>query len=245
MLLMSSASFAQFSNSSSSSSASTDGWSTIYLQWNPSTLKPDKGDSESFTGLSIGYNKAFSISQSAPIFIEAGLGVQYSFKTISMADRYELDDDDLEYMDPELKYSVLSAKIPVSIAYDFQIPNSNVSITPFAGLDFRFNIIGKQKLEWNFTSEAEEALEYHYGSNWEKEKMYGYSLGGEDWNLFDKDDMGSDDATWNRFQIGWHIGVNARFNNKFLVGLSYGTDFSEIAKKTKINTASITVGYCF
>ena len=71
------------------------------------------------------------------------------------------------------------------------------------------------------------------------------SLEEKDVNLFNKDDMGSDDKTWNRFQVGWHIGLNVRINNQFLVGASYGTDFSEIVKKVKIHTASITVGYCF
>lgn len=235
MLLVSSASFAQFSNSSSSSSANTDGWSTLYLQWNPSTLSPDKGDSESFTGFSIGFNKAFSISQSIPLFVEAGLGLQYSMKNdvnlgIDIDDYDDYDygrragsyyDDYYDRYADELEkgkgdWSMLSAKIPVSLAYDFQIPNSTISIIPYAGLDFRFNIFGKFK---------------------PKE--------GDSANLFDKDDMGGSDATWNRFQIGWHIGVNARFNNKFLVGASYGTDFSEIAEKVKVNTASITLGYCF
>lgn len=64
MLIMGMSSFAQ---------SSIDGWNTIYLQWNPSTFVPDKGDSESFTGLSVGYNKAFSISQNIPLFFEVGL----------------------------------------------------------------------------------------------------------------------------------------------------------------------------
>ena len=57
--------------------------------------------------------------------------------------------------------------------------------------------------------------------------------------------MGDDDATWNRFQLGWQIGVNARINSSFLLGVSYGTDFSEIAEKIKIQTTSVTLGYCF
>ncbi len=57
--------------------------------------------------------------------------------------------------------------------------------------------------------------------------------------------MGSDAATWNRIQVGWHIGLNARINDQFLIGASYGTDFSEITQKVNIHTASLTVGYCF
>ena len=57
--------------------------------------------------------------------------------------------------------------------------------------------------------------------------------------------MGSDAATWNRLQVGWHVGLNARINDQFLIGASYGTDLSEIAQKVNIYTASLTVGYCF
>jgi len=67
----------------------------------------------------------------------------------------------------------------------------------------------------------------------------------QEYNLFDKSDMDSSDATWKRLQVGWQIGVNARFSGKFMVGLSYGSDFSEIRKKVKVNTTSISLGYCF
>jgi hypothetical protein len=70
-------------------------------------------------------------------------------------------------------------------------------------------------------------------------------FGDKELDLFDKNDMGSDAATWNRFQVGWHVGLKACINNQFLIGASYGTDFSEIAQKVKIHTATLVVGYCF
>jgi len=233
---------AQFSNQKGTNS--TNGWSTLWVQWNPSNLTPDKGDSESFTGLSLGYSKAFSASSNVPIFIEAGIGVQYSFSTIDVTDD---DDDDVSaawqywYGSAdgciEKKTSMLSAKVPVSFMYDWQIPNSSVAITPYAGLDLRFNIIGKSKYE--IPGEYWEREETHnYIKNYDDEIL-------EDANIFDKDDMGGKDFTWKRLQVGWHIGVNARFDNKFLVGISYGQDVSEIVKDTKIHTTSITLGYCF
>jgi len=186
------------------------GWNTIYLQWNPSSFSPEVGSSESFTGFSVGYNHAFGLTQSIPLYVEAGIGVQYSFW-------------DGTYLGiPDCKIKLLSAKVPVSLMYKFDIPNSTISIVPNAGLDMRFNILGKLK-----NDEYEEYL---------KKSSF---------NLFDKDDMGGDDYTWNRFQIGWHVGVNFMFNNQFLVGASYGTDFSEIAKNSKVHTGSITLGYCF
>lgn len=224
MLMSSSVSFAQFSNSgSSSSSSSTDEWNTLYLQWNPSTFSPDKGDSKSFNGFSAGFNHAFSLSQNMPLFLEAGLGVQYSVWSDDIKD-YDSYSSKRNTID--LKLTMISAKVPVSLAYKYDIPNSTISIIPNAGLDLRFNISGKIKVESGDYSES--------------------------FGLFDKDDMEEvglylfgDDDTWKRFQIGWHIGVNFMFNKSFMIGASYGTDFSEVAKKIKINTGSITLGYCF
>lgn len=230
-----SAQFTNASKSSSSSAANTDGWSTFYVQWNPSSINVDSKnvDDQSFTGLSIGYSKAFCITSGTPLFIEAGIGLQYSFYTLDYKDDL---DRTFSYCEPEEKFNMLSAKVPVNLMYNFQITNSNISIAPYAGLYFRFNIIGKSKTEVNAKSGYKES---DAEERWEDEEMK------IDKNLFDKDDMGSKDATWNRFQVGWQIGVNARFNDSFLLGISYGSDFSELYKKAKISTTSITLGYCF
>ena len=237
MLIMGMSSFAQ---------SSIDGWNTIYLQWNPSTFVPDKGDSESFTGLSVGYNKAFSISQNIPLFFEVGLGAQYSFYT------KDLTEDVAEalgvktaalgaVMRPEEKVKMFSAKDPVSLAYAFHIPETKLTLIPYLGLDLRCNIIGRASAKYNLTSAGLEQLLQAGFTNQEINE----NLADKDLDLFDKNDMGSDAATWNRIQIGWHIGLNARINDQFLIGASYGTDLSEIAQKVNIYTASLTVGYCF
>ena len=129
------------------------------------------------------------------------------------------DFDDID----DLDFSMFSAKIPVNLMYAFQLPNSDISIIPFGGITLRGNISGK------FT--------YKGGK---KDKEY---------DVFDKkdmDDMGMlDGKAWNRLQVGWQIGLKARLGSYFLVGVSYGNDMSEIAKKTTISTTSLTVGYTF
>ncbi len=77
---------------------------------------------------------------------------------------------------------------------------------------------------------------------------------------------------YKRFQTGWQIGLKARFNRHFILGVSYGSDFTELAKeietckyvygenngspstvqiitksarKIKTKGASITLGYTF
>lgn len=246
MLAVCSSASAQFSNTkggSQSSSVDSKGWSTIYVQYNPSTISIDVTgvDDESFNAFTVGYNRAISISSSAPFYVELGGALQYSFKSKDMldeiADVKSLDEDKV---DPEQKYNMLSLKVPVSIMYDWKINNSNVHIAPFAGITMRYNIFGNKKMEYNFDSDYKDDLIDIFGKKYFEEKFSEKSL-----DLFDKKDMGSKDATWNRFQFGWQLGVNVRFNDKFLIGASYGSDFSEICKKAKISAWSIQLGYTF
>ena len=235
MLVFCSGAYAQFTNTSSSTSSTSvnsDGWSTIWVEYNSVGIKYDtKGtDDESATGLSFGYSQAFPITQSTPLFLELGLGVQYSFNTNDNLYLYSYDEDgdikDYKKLDnAELKTTLFSAKIPVNLIYAYQIPNSSVKIMPFIGANLRYNLSGKQKYSFDGDEDVDE------------EKL--------EKDVFDKKDMGSSKATWNRFQLGWNIGVKARFGENFLVGLSYGNDFSELAKKTKMQTTSITFGYTF
>ena len=243
LLAICSSANAQFTNASSSSSStsiSSEGWSSFFLQYNPSKVVSDADGAEdlSFTGITAGFSKAFAIAPSTPIYLEAGLAIQYSFATWNWKDdlkRGRIIDTKTGALaaDPEEKFSMFSAKVPVSLTYVWDLPNSSISLAPFAGVDFRFNALGSMKTEKNMKS--------------------GYTIDDDDWednfgkikkDVFDKKDMGDEDATFKRFQIGWHIGLNAYFNKQYYVGISYGSDFSEIRKKTKVNTTSITLGFC-
>ena len=179
------------------------GWSTFGVEYLPSTFSVKDDDSQSFTGLAVNYTNAISLTQSTPLFIEWGIGAQYSFN--SEEDRYE-----------EVKVQFASVKIPVNLVYDFQIPGTNVNIDPYLGLKLRGNVWGESKYE---------------------SKEYDYS---KSFNLFD-----SDEGDCNRIQLGWNIGVKARFNKAFFVGIGYGSDFSEFAEDVKINEVSLSLGVVF
>lgn len=245
-LFATSSAFAQFANTTTSTSTSKsttvsnpEGWSTFWVEWNPSTFVYDQNgvDDDSFTGFSIGISKSFPLSQSMPFFAEIGFGAQYSFKTFDsdkIANIIGVDPDDLDdlekYMKPELKFSMFSVKMPINVVYAFQIPNSTITLLPYVGATMRYNISGKREFEWHLTSKGKDT----FGN-----------LKDQDQDVFDKDDMGGSSETWNRFQFGWQLGVKARFNDAFLLGISYGKDFSEIAKKSKISTISISAGFTF
>lgn len=220
LLTVCATSFAQFTNSSSSSSstASSDEWNTFWVEWNPSTFDPSKGDGQSFTGFSAGVSHAFSLSSSSPLFIEGGIGVQYSFYSEDMDDYYD------EYTQ---KVNMFSIKAPINFVYRYNLPNSNFSLCPFAGITLRYNLSGKLKYESD-----DEDDDWGYEDSDDNER-----------NLFDKDEM--DGNPYKRFQIGWQIGAKAIINNKVSLGVSYGSDFSEIQKKVKIKTTSISLGFIF
>ena len=200
---------AQFSNTSKSGGSGTGvtDWNAISFEFAPSnfTYDYDDADDQSFTGLSLSWTHGFAVSKSAPIFIETGLGVQYSFF------KEDLEDDE------SVKFNMFSLKVPVSFGYQFDLADGKIALAPYAGIDLRYNLSGKVKYE------------------------------GDDWSskldVFDKDDMDGDE--WKRFQIGWHIGAKCTFSQKYTLGIAYGADFSEIAKKAKTNAFRISAGIRF
>ncbi len=118
--------------------------------------------------------------------------------------------------DLTVKHNMISINVPVNFGYKFDF-NNNISLYPYVGVNLRGNIIGKWKFEG-----------------------YGES---EEINIFDEDDMG-EDLVCKSFQVGWQIGTAVNFN-KFTVYASYGQDFSEFMKNTKVHTTTIGIGFNF
>lgn len=218
LLMVCATSFAQFTNSSSlsSSPSDTEGWSSFWVEWNPSKI--EKRD---ITGLSLGFSRSFSISKDTPLFVEGGMGIQYSFRSEDEVPFIFEDDGDYYEMSGTEKIKMFSIKAPINILYNYSIPNSSIAICPFAGITLRYNLSAKYKYQSDFYDDEDET----------------------EINLFDEEDM--DDDAWKRFQIGWQIGAKVMFNKSFTLGVSYGTDFSEIWEKTKIKTTSVALGLCF
>ena len=208
------------SNSSASSTSSsfdftsvkTNGWSRIYVSYLPSKMKLDYDDADDFKfkGFQVGWLKGFGLTQRLPLYMEAGAAIQYrSYK----------DEESDSYYDFSQKCNLLSLNIPVNLLYRFNITD-DISISPYFGLDFRINLLGKNKYEETYDGDTD---------SW-------------DGNLFDDDDM--DNEAWKRFQAGWHIGVGLDYRI-IHIAVEYGTDFNEIAEKSKFATTAITLGLNF
>lgn len=203
------------------------GQNAVYAQFNPSMFISDN-QSSFFTGLTLGYSHAFNLVRYQPLFLETGVGIQNSFNTkiVPMTDDKDVRQGYKKLGNPWF----LSIKVPVNITYKYAIPHSNFDIAPFVGLSLRGNFLGFVKAEY-----TQLAKTMSYENSWMKD---------DNWFLFSKNDLG-DDYAWKIFQIGWQIGINFYIDDTVYIGASYGRDFNEIFKDTKIQTISVGLGYLF
>lgn len=252
-MMISTTSFAQFSQSKSSSNSSNEiskGWNSLYVQYNSigtsyslssfNDRYEDYGDeyqkaidnsglSDKLNAFSIGYNRAINLTPSAPLYLEVGAALQYAFYSDEATEKDHYEEVTLKYT-----ANMLTAKVPVSLLYHIDIPNSDFAIEPFVGIDFKYNILGsvKQKL-----TEIKEYVGTGSGY-YDDEKTTKIN------NIFDKKKCDGHQA--NRFQAGWHVGANFVYKKAF-IGISYGQDFSKFHDDIdlKFNTLSATLGCRF
>ena len=94
---------------------------------------------------SIFWNSAIALSKHTPAFIEFGVAAQYSFVSFEES-RGKTYMDDFAWTDEEKKWNIqiVSARMPVSFFYAFEIPNANIFFAPFAGIDGIINIWGQE-----------------------------------------------------------------------------------------------------
>ena len=228
-------------------------FSSVYLQYNFESEKVKAGshsESESGNSVSGGYNYAFPVSGTLPLYVEAGIAAKYVWKDKNGQ-----------------KFNMLSAKVPVNLLYSYPV-NESFAIEPYAGLYLRGNIFGKVKYDSSYDDDDDwggyDDDDYDWGDDDD------YDWGDDDWSrqgnsralaasdddsksldIFSKDDMG--DAACKRIQLGMQVGVRARINNQFLIGVGYSMDLTNISKysmfgtdvTTKFHSFDITLGYCF
>ena len=203
-------------NSNYYGSSSAEGFSSVYLQYNISTMRTHSehsggkhNDNEGFSAVSLGWNSALALFGDLPLYLQPGVALTYGW-----------DKQESSYSD--VKYSMLSAKVPVNLVYSIKLGDSPVSIDPYLGINGRAFI---------FANAKEDGHDSH--------------------SLFSKDDMG-EDHTWNRFQIGAQAGLNVRFSNFYVgaeyamdATEVYKYDKNGYKTTQKINALSINLGYCF
>lgn len=223
---------AQFANTGNTTTTTTtrvasdiNPYDRVSVSYVNTMLSTDVKNADDFSinGVGIDYIHGFSLSKSFPLYLETGVKATLSFYSREDCAFANIWDDDAENKDFKTTFQTLSAAIPLNLAYKFTLTNGEVSIVPYLGLNFKFNIMANGK----------QVYDPDHGDK-EKEK----------YDFFDKKDMGDKDACWKRFQLGWHIGAGLNYRQLY-IGLSYGTDFMELAKKVNTSTFAVSVGYNF
>lgn len=99
------------------------GWNSLYVEY-----LPFKISSVSYNGAALNYSHAFSLTQKIPLYLETGLGGQYSFKK-----------------QDGITTHFASVKIPLNVLYEYDIPGTSISVDPFVGARLRVNVWGETK----------------------------------------------------------------------------------------------------
>lgn len=127
--------------------------------------------------------------------------------------KFTMGFDSDDYDDYDVTVKQTLASLSVPVNLAYKFGvTDKFAIKPYVGLNLKLHMIGKTTV-----SDDEDKI----SMNW-----------------FDKDDM---DVVFKRFQLGWHIGAAFHYNSVSL-GVDYGTDFTQIAKKASSNTINVTLG---
>lgn len=191
LVAMATTASAQFMGGGSASSSSSDGegYTSIRLHYNNFEIEPKNGSFDAVPSFGISLVKGWAISQSMPLFLEAGVGASYTTGELIKS----------EY--GKLEYSAISAEIPVNIGYKFQI-NDDFAIMPFAGVSARYNITGKAEYKANdgdgydYDYEDYEDYEDEGAEEDAKKFQFGWQIGAR--------------AMYNQFSVG--VSYGADFN---------------------------------
>lgn len=184
-------------------------------------------------GFELGYVQGINLTTRVPIFLELGGKLTWSHSSKAKANNIKLIVATTgpsvtlsEYTrngsyEVDAKTTFMSIAIPANIAYKFAFVNSGVTMVPYVGPNFKFNLIGKGKVEF-----GDEEIKTSF---------------------FDKDEMGGSDNTARRFQIGLNLGVGVNLSKVLYVGYCFQPDFTHYFDIDDCKTRSnyITVGINF
>ncbi len=203
---------AQFANSGKSGGAvaDTENYDRFYVGYSPVTIDAGGIDLK-LSGLTAGWSRGFNVWKEKPLFVEVGANLMYVFGKEGGAS-YSYGDYNVEVID--CKYSWLAVNVPVVASWHFAV-HDQIKLAPYAGLNMRGNIFGKEKSDDSRVSD--------------------YEL-----DFFD-----SDEGDGKRFNVGLSLGLNVDYDNRYTFGIGYTTDFTEIMKNCEVSYWTISLGMKF
>lgn len=176
-------------------------------------------------GFGLNYVHGFGLSESLPMYLEVGGELNFNFANKKT---FEDKEDGIKTF---MLFQDINLNIPVNFTWQFDITD-DIKIAPYTGFSFKIHMMSRTK---------------------DKVEGYGQKDESKWYSVYDKGEDAMDGDTWNRFQMGWQIGANGIYKNKYTVGLEYGYDMIPAFNSTEDGdtyritngTFKITLGYIF
>lgn len=210
------------------------GYETVEVAYSPTFMLED-GKTYYMHGINAEVHYNIPLSKQTPVNLQAGLGFKYNNyrKSTNMDWNYFVahtpnyqqypEKPNLNLGKVEDKIDLIAFYIPVNVTYDIKLPNSNVVITPYAGLRFSFNFTTSMSSSNKLTAYSQRK---------------GYPI--PEYQRLNI--MTAEADAWKLFNIGWQAGVNARLTRRFYTGIGYTMDFMNISTNTRIISAAVKCG---
>ncbi len=171
-------------------------------------------------GLGLGYAHGFCFSQRVPLFLETGVKLAWTH-SVSQKDEFS------GYSTTRLDF--LSASIPVDFGYKFSFFNGNLSLAPFTGPNFKFNIIGRRQ-----KTIGQEVKHYDSENFLRRDVRYPANIFQFGWRLGAMVSHGP-------FSLGYAFTYDVTNYRDVMSANSYTAHFGE----QKTASHSLTLGYAF
>lgn len=224
-----------------------DDYTRVEISYSPLSIDCNLTGNEydmDLNGFGASWIGGISVSEQYPLYIEVGVQLTYAYKS----NKYNIDSKDAGSLGIEQLYDATkiqvsdktavkntirywSIAVPISLSYNFTIPNSKFSISPFAGISIKYNNSSKSRTEASYDIT-------HLDTQTCESKMWEDEI-----DNFCKRCAGKD-AKWRRWQIGTSIGVRAGYR-AVSIGFRYGIDLTTLAKDTRSSGWAVSIGYTY